>query len=564
MMASTTTEILLQAPNFLLDKSAIPAGALAPAGPTPPLADALKTVADIAGKLKADPGAPFELEALKAIAVVRKLDAPEYARFRAACAKAKIPLRDLNQKLAGMETDVVSQKPKALPLPPLFYQPAGKNYWREDASGKWISLNQESASAFIVTCGYSKKGGSGCSEASRCLMDIQSRQNVDYAAALAGYKAGFYTISGSHVLVTESPRLVTSKAGEWPLLKGILEGMFNNEVEDQRPYFYGWMKKSLEGYYAHQWSPGQVMVLAGPVASAKSLLQGLITMLFGGRSAKPYLFMTNGTTFNGDLFRAEHLMIEDDAESTNYQARRHFGASIKGIAVNHDQHCHGKNKDGLTLTPIWRATISLNDEPERLMVLPPIDPDIADKIMLLKVARKEMPMPTGTQQEQKRFWDALVAELPAFVNYLQRWEIPPELRSPRFGIRHYHHPELLSAITELSPEYRLLALIDREIFKHKTDAWKGSAVDLEGDLLRKDGNGASSVAREAEKLLYFNSACGTYLGKLAQGPSKDRVSKRVLHGQAQWTIEPPALDAEEMAPDWLPDEITQVPGPKLG
>ena len=383
-------------------------------------------------------------------------------------------------------------------MPPLYYQPAGKNYWREDASGKWISLNQESASAFIVTCGYSKKGGSGNSEASRCLMEIQSRQNVDYAAALAGYKAGFYTISGQNVLVTESPKLITPKAGKWPLLEGILGGMFG---EEQLAYFYGWMKKSLEVYYAHEWSPGQVMVLAGPVSSAKSLLQQLITVLFGGRSAKPYQFMTDKTTFNGDLFRAEHLMIEDDAESTSYPARRHFGASIKGIAVNHDQHCHGKNKDGLTLTPIWRATISLNDEPERLMVLPPIDPDIADKIMLLKVARKEMPMPTGTSQEQQQFWNALLAELPAFVDYLQHWEIPPALRSPRFGIRHYHHPELLDAITEMSPESRLLALIDREVFKRPRGAWEDSSMELEARLLQRDGPNPSSVAREAEKLL---------------------------------------------------------------
>jgi hypothetical protein len=38
-----------------------------------------------------------------------------------------------------------------------------------------------------------------------------------------------------------------------------------------------------------------------------------------------------------------------------------------------------------------------------------------------------------------------------------------ELISERFGIRHFHHPEILQAIDNLAPEYRLLRLIDDAI-----------------------------------------------------------------------------------------------------
>ncbi len=76
--------------------------------PTPEqaLADAKKIVADVVVRLKEDPGAPFEAEALKAIVMVKKQDEPEYVRFKAACKKAGVSLRDLNKSLTRTE-DVI-------------------------------------------------------------------------------------------------------------------------------------------------------------------------------------------------------------------------------------------------------------------------------------------------------------------------------------------------------------------------------------------------------------------------------------------------------------------------
>src|SRR5207248_6855214 len=132
------------------------------------------------------------------------------------------------------------------------------------------------------------------------------------------------------------------------------------------------------------------------------------------------------TAFNADLFAAGHLMIEDVAESTDIRKRRAFGANIKAFAVNQEQHCHGKNQQALTLTPRWRVSITLNDEPERLLVLPPIDEDIHDKITLLNVTKRDMPMPTNSAAEVHGFWNVILAELPAFVHYLVEWEISKE------------------------------------------------------------------------------------------------------------------------------------------
>ena len=110
--------------------------------------------------------------------------------------------------------------------------------------------------------------------------------------------------------------------------------------------------------------------------------------------ASPHAYMTGVTPFNSELFRAEHLVIEDNTASTDIRARRAFGALLKTITVNEDQPCFGKGREALNLTPFWRLFISANDEPENLMVLPPIDESVTDKLIPLKATNTSMPMPT--------------------------------------------------------------------------------------------------------------------------------------------------------------------------
>ncbi len=89
--------------------------------------------------------------------------------------------------------------------------------------------------------------------------------------------------------------------------------------------------------------------------------------------------------------------------------------------------------------------------------------------------------------------------------------IPSDLVSDRFGITHFHHPEILQAINTLAPEYRLLRLIDEELFlTEETDPWEGSAEQLERRLCAEP----STCRNEARKLFTFNTACGVYLARL--------------------------------------------------
>lgn len=105
----------------------------------------------------------------------------------------------------------------------------------------------------------------------------------------------------------------------------------------------------------------------------------------------------------------------------------------------------------------------------------------------------------------------LQAEIPAFLHRLVSFQIPEQLRSERFGVTHFHHPELLTALSEMSPEVRLLSLIDAEReASGELGEWIGTAIELEQMLLE------TRSAHEARRLLDWNNATGTYLGRLAK------------------------------------------------
>jgi hypothetical protein len=417
-----------------------------------------------------------------------------------------------------------------------YYEKHSKEYLLRNQRKSWMSLSESQFKKELAHRGMNscKEKGENVSEVDEFIINLRDTKDIDYSGPLAGYTSGFYEMNGFRVLVTESPQIIQPSVGDWPTLEKLIHGLLLDENHDQQLYLFGWLKLAYESLIAGYKRPGQVLAICGPHNCGKSLLQLLITKILGGRSAKPYSFMTAITDFNGELFTAEHLMIEDEPASTDLRTRRNFGAQIKQIAGCDVQRCHAKNHQAISLTPFWRLSITLNDEAENLMVLPPIDNSIEDKIIILKAVQTEMPMPTDTNEARSAFWNTLISELPAFLYYLTKLEIPKEIKHPRYGISHFHHPTLLQEIDALSPEFRLLSIIDKDVFGTELPVtWTGTAEDLEVFLTTK-----GTFQYESRKLLSWNNATGTYLGRLAKKyPS--RFSQERSNVKRVWTIDPP-------------------------
>jgi hypothetical protein len=403
---------------------------------------------------------------------------------------------------------------------------------------RWIPITETALRRHLRESGFcpKRREGERVSEVDAALNYVQLKKYVAYAGPLAGYDSGEYEFEGERVLVTDGPSLIDPEDRPWKTVQSIVEQLLG----EQTVYFYGWLKIAIESLRAKLHRCGQALVIAGMRDCGKSFVQTqIITPMLGGRDALPYQYMTGATAFNKDLFRGEHQRVEDEFPSTDLRSRRKFGAAIKGIAANEIQRCHGKHRDGIVLAPFWRLSITLNDEPENLMVLPPVDESLADKLILLRADQVVMPMAANTNEERKALRDAIAEELPGFVHFLLNWVIPEDKRSPRYGITHWHHPDLLEAIDDLAPETRLLALIDRTLFTGKDPRpWRDKALVLEQKLTDSD----SGVCHEARQLLKFNTALGTYLGRLAKrADSRVKKEPRAASGNV-WVICPPRGD----------------------
>jgi hypothetical protein len=254
-------------------------------------------------------------------------------------------------------------------------------------------------------------------------------------------------------------------------------------LRDQVVYFNGWMQHAVKPLYVGKIRKGQSIVLAGPIDSGKSVLQKLIiSQLLGGRVARPYAFMAGRTDFNEDWFECEHLMLEDETPPRDFDTQQLIAAGLKSLSANDDQWCHGKGKKALTLPPFWRVSVSVNDSPDALRVIPVNDPTLKDKMNVLKIypdATKELVNVLGGQEA---FANAIREELPAYLYWLlNTFEISEGLRDTRFGMKAYQNPEIVEAVEETAPHVHLLEYMRTNLYPGVSGLFK-TGVDILQDL----------------------------------------------------------------------------------
>jgi hypothetical protein len=321
------------------------------------------------------------------------------------------------------------------------------------------------------------------------------------------------------------------------MIRSLVGGLLDAGDEKQSVFLYGWWKRSYESLVAGELNPGQVVALVGPKTCGKSLLQTLICTTLGGRTANPFQWMTGATPFNSDLFRAENLHFGDEVSAaSNIAARRKLGATIKQLTVNEWQSCHKKQREAVSLRPYWRVCFSLNDEPENLLVLPPLDDSVRDKIFVFKASRPSLFDTPGWGDSRTADMAKLVSEIPYFLDFLGRHQVPDNLKDIRFGITAYQHPDIKVALDCMSPEERMLELIDEAFFPEcgsfETGDFTGKAAAIERRLIGSD----STVKESARGLLSWPQAASTYLARLADREDGRVTAKTARGGYKVFTI----------------------------
>ncbi len=428
-----------------------------------------------------------------------------------------------------------------------FDKNGGGAFWLKNAAEEWVALGENGLRRHLKKDrGLRDKPVPGqlVSQCDEMISNVEKNKRVDYAGELAGYRAGFQIITGQRVLIPRSPVLVNPVKGEWPKLRAFFDGLFCGEEPgseegkpgmqiDQRHRFWAWHKQIMECYYSSNIASGLALCVAGEADSGKSRLAMILKMCLGDRVAKPYDFMIGRDNFNKDTYSSVLQLVDDENADTSIAARLKFGAQIKKLVANDEGKMRGMHRDGLNFEVLRRLVVLVNLEANRLMVMPPIDGDIKDKLLMLKGYRRPapdhtitldtpaeqacwpMPMPTRTDAEKAALRATWRAELPAYLFWLlYEYKMPSEVSGGRFSVRHWQHPQILERLQQFSPHVRIWQQIESAhvVFNEydpgitsvaetrpakwtERQTWKGTCREL-FDLLKSD---ASTLTQDEKR-----------------------------------------------------------------
>jgi hypothetical protein len=347
-------------------------------------------------------------------------------------------------------------------------------------------------------------------------MWVQSKRKLDAVISLAGHRPGVVKIDTLRILIPKGPELLEPVKGEWESLRRLLEGMFflpldgpempyhfqvfvkgvglppektveiwrtlvreiryadeergeesTRWVLDQTPVIYSWLKLILEVLYRRMAGEdvarnGQALIIASKPDGGKTLLIGLLKRLLGGRMADVEQFMTGKTTFNGDATAAELLRVSDAPLSTKMEDRLLLGEFIKHVVAESEHRVHPKGKDAsCTLPMVQRLVWAHNDDGDNLRQVPPMKPELRDKVLWVRANSVEMAAPTADLDDFMKFGHALRGELAAFAWWLlNEFSIPAPMVGNRFGMLGIQEPSLIRELYEDSPGAEFIELLD--------------------------------------------------------------------------------------------------------
>lgn len=259
---------------------------------------------------------------------------------------------------------------------------------------------------------------------------------------------------------------------------------------EQLDIFQAWVAHFYQQALAGEPLTGMAMILAGPSSIGKNFLgTAVLGQLFGGcRDASS--FILGSDQFNSSLSDTPLWTLHDAALSDD-RTRDTFSQNLKRVVANRELIVRAMYREGIGLPWNGRILITMNLDPESLRMVPNMEISNLEKLLLLKGSPAGMDrFPTDAE---------VLKELPFYAAWLRDYKIPDALASERFGLKHWHHPELFEAAQAESGTAGALELLDafREYLFDGVDPkvkdWRGSATELHALMLDcQTGLGASA------------------------------------------------------------------------
>lgn len=365
-----------------------------------------------------------------------------------------------------------------------YWESKANKYWTKVGGRNWHSFGSTDVEMRLQAAGLSTKcpKEGGLSSVKKALLMVQD------TAAVHGVYPAFYNptavihIAGSDYLNTSVVKVLRPHQEpnhEWgqgfPWIADYLSKIFRDE---QREYYLHWLmhyyRQALEGRPGR----GLAMFIAGPVGVGKTFLNRQIhEKLFGG-SMDASGYLTRADQFNSNLIASPMWTIDDAVAQTDNKTREGYSQMIKMITANEGVVMRGMHREGFRAPWFGRLTVTMNDDPDSLKMLPMTDISIKDKIAVLRA------LETGFKNGEWATSDHIDSELPFFGAYLRDVDPNPAIWGGRFGVRPYLDPEIISLSESAGHTAGTKEILEAWISKLTEDhpartEWVGTATQLD-------------------------------------------------------------------------------------
>ena len=413
----------------------------------------------------------------------------------------------------------------------------GKNYFQVGDSGDFTDHSKEDVLLDLqVSRGLSnrRRRNENVSELLRALHMIQTNKRVAAAVPFVFAKEKVVRHNNLEYFNTCRVRPLTPAKGKgkwgqgFPDLAKWMEHMFG---EEQLRHELAWLAYAYVNAHAGTPKRGHAHFLVGPPNCGKTLYNTVVLGgLFGGH-VKASEYLVGKTMFNDYLFETGLWTVDDEAPTAGMDQHTSFTSKIKEFVANEEFVVNGKfRKSGRVL---WRGrlSISLNNDPVSMRLLPDLDMSIRDKLVVYMCRAG-----TDFAPDVK---EVLEKQLPCFARYLMGHKIPKNLASSRFGVKEYMNSDI-HKMAAIDSRYAyvddLLTLFRRTHCLEEGEEWEGTCSDLL--LILSNITGCGVLLRDVTP-----KKLGWGLSHLVS-KGVDGLKRSDVRGSYKWVISEPTKNQE--------------------
>jgi hypothetical protein len=376
----------------------------------------------------------------------------------------------------------------------------GKEFWFFNGQN-WESQTKDDFTQMLRVRGFEQsRNKDTASEIDKIQMQIKLERRVERAMPFIYLPPGILKYEGSRYLnisnvslmeaAPPDDKLTTWRDGKeyFPFIHKWWSSMFGVYSVEPEPsqlvYILGELWYAYTNILTGSPKPRHVQIIAGDVNSGKTLYANKVLGTVYGGFVDANDFFVDGNQWTEHTFEKGLLCIDDPTTGQDARKLARMTSLLKRLPANGMVMYNVKFKKSGQLPYRGGITFTLNTDDSSMELMPDLDSSTKDKFCLFKaVSSKSMEMPKWDECDQ-----IFAREIPFLLRFILNWKPPAEIfdtASQRFGIKAYHHPDVLQASLNHGNAGIILELLIEFVKQYKEanpkdpkPYWEGTATLL--------------------------------------------------------------------------------------